>query len=112
MKVDDFIIYGQAKYNPQDKRQIALKLLIYGTSSSQFSGLTIEFQPSVGWKVNPQPPDSKDLMPAGTQKPISQLVYLLNMNNSPFQLRLKITYKFGSQPLKCEGTVSTLPPIQ
>lgn len=112
LKADDFIIYGQAKYNIQDKRQIALKLLIYGTTNSQFSGFNIEFQPSVGWKVNHQPPDSKDLLPATSQKPISQLVYLLNMNNSPFQLRLKITYKFGSQPLNFEGIVSTLPPMQ
>lgn len=112
LKTDDFIVYGQAKYNPQDKRQIALKLTIYGTSSSQFSGFTIEYQASVGWKVTAQPPDSKELLPAASQKPISQLVYLLNMNNSPFQLRVKITYKFGSQPLSTDHVINTLPPIQ
>ena len=64
-----------------------------------------------GWQINQQHPDGNILNPVGG-KPISQVIYLLNMNNSPFQMQLKAQYKFGTQPLSEVGVIRTLPPVQ
>lgn len=108
MKTNDFIIYGQARLNPNDKRQTALRLIIYNTGSTQLDDFKLAFHPSVGWQINVQPPDRTFLLPKGNA-PTTQIVYLMNLNNSPFQLQTKVTYKFGSQPLTETGVINRIP---
>ena len=108
VKKEDFTIFGQTMLNPNDKRQIALRLLVTLNGHSQLSEYKLAFTPAVGWQIKAQPPDRNVLVPQGP--PISQVIYLLNMNNSPFSLQVKVTYKFGSQPLTETFVINSLPP--
>jgi hypothetical protein len=110
-RLGDFTIYGRAKGNPKDPRQVALNLIFLGTGTTQLTDFKAEFQLQPGWQVNVQPADRNVLPPAGSG-PISQTLYLFNMNNSPFQMHVKTAYKFGSQPLTENSVISALPPIQ
>jgi hypothetical protein len=110
-RLSDFIVYGQAKSNPKDPRQVALNLFFSGTGATPLTDFKIELQMPPGWQVRIQPADKNVLAPAGGA-PISQIVYLLNLNNSPFQLQLKASYRFGSQPLTSNAALSQLPPLQ
>jgi hypothetical protein len=107
----DYVICGQARANTQDHRQIALNVIAFGTGQAPLSEFRMEFQAVPGWKVSPQRPDGSVLPPAG-QGRIAQVVYLLNMNNAPFQMQIKVAYKFGAQPLSGVGTVTSLPLMQ
>ncbi|KAK8900240.1 AP-1 complex subunit gamma-1 [Tritrichomonas musculus] len=109
MRTQDFVIFGQTRSNPNDKRQYALRLIIYNLGNSQLDDFKLAFTPSVGWQINPQPPDRSSLLPKGGT-PTTQIVYLLNMNNAPFQIQTKATYKFGSQPLTEKGVITKIPP--
>lgn len=110
LRSSELIVYGQAKANPKDKRQIALNLIYY-SASSQLTDFKVTCQMNPGWQINQQQPDGNILNPVGG-KPVSQVVYLLNMNNSPFQMQLKAQYKFGMQPLSEIGVIKALPPVQ
>ena len=107
----DFAIYGQVKANAADPRQVALRLLIFGTGSTNLNDFKLAFNASPGWQLNAQPPDGSVLLP-NREKPISQILYLMNSTNAPFQLQVKATYRFGSQPLSEIGVITTLPPPQ
>ena len=107
----DYIIYGEAKGNPADPRQVALRLEIRGTGSTQLTEFKVEYQVPAGWKINVQPAAMRVLAPAGGQ-PFSQLVYLMNSANAPFQMRMKISYKFGMQPINEAVVINVMPPIQ
>lgn len=109
LRNQDFVIFGQTRTNQNDKRQYALRLIIYNLGNSQLDDFKIAFTPSVGWQINPQPSDRNCLLPKGGV-PTTQIVYLLNMNNAPFQIQIKATYKFGSQPLTEKGVITKLPP--
>jgi hypothetical protein len=109
-RLAEFVVLGRAMGNPQDKRQIALNVLVYGTGQSQFTEFRMEFRIVPGWTLHPQPPDRSVLAPAGGP-PVSQVVYLTNLNNGPFQMHVRFAYRFGAQPLSEAATVTTLPPI-
>jgi hypothetical protein len=111
LSVSDFVVLGQAQPHPTDRRQIALRLLVYGTGSSPLTDFRIAFNPSPGWQIRQQPIEPAVLQPA-RQNPIQVLVYLSNVNNSPFQLQVKASYKFGAQPLSATGTIIKIPPLQ
>ena len=111
LRLPDFAIYGQSKANAADPRQIALRLLIFGTGSGSLNDFKLSFNISPGWQMNIQPADGSVLLP-NKQKPVSQILYLMNATNAPFQLQVKATYKFGSQPLSEVGAITTLPPPQ
>jgi hypothetical protein len=66
----------------------------------------MQWQAIPGWQINAQAPDGSVLAPG---KPITQVLYLLNLNNAPFQLTVKVAYKYGTQPLTESGTITTLP---
>ena len=111
LRSSEFIVYGQAKANPNDTRQIALNLIYY-SSSSQLTEFHVAYNILPGWKLNAQPPNGSVLSPLGG-KPVCQVLYLLHENNnSPFQLQLKAQYKYGSQPLSETATIRSLPPVQ
>ncbi|OHT15219.1 Adaptin N terminal region family protein [Tritrichomonas foetus] len=111
LRKDDYIIYGQTMLNPNDKRQYALRLVVSGTGASPLSEFKMAFTPSVGWQIKAQPPDRSVLGPKGSP-PITQVLYLLNMNNAPFQIQTKVSFKFGTQPINETGVISVLPPPQ
>lgn len=104
----EYVIFGQSQPNATDPRQIALRLLIYGSGRSQLSEFQIEYQPRPGWQLRTQPPDGKVLQPKGGA-PIIQILYLFNQNNSPFALNLRVSYKFGSQPITENDVITVLP---
>jgi hypothetical protein len=110
-RVSDFVVYGRAKANVKDARQILLNLGFCGTGSTPLTDFRIEVQMQPGWQVQVQPANGNALAPAGGPA-LSQTVYLLNMNNSPFQMQIKASYRFGSQPLSASAVVSRLPPLQ
>jgi hypothetical protein len=41
-----------------------------------------------------------------TAPPPSQVLSLLNLNNMPFPLNVKVVYKYGGQPLNESGTIT------
>lgn len=111
LRKGDFIIFGQCMGNPTNPKQLALRLLIYGTGSTPLNEFKNAFQVAPGWQLNAQPPDQTVLQPSGGA-PITQVLYLFNMNNSPFQMHVQTSYKFGSQPLTENGIIRILPPTQ
>jgi hypothetical protein len=109
LESSDFAIFGQTKVNPAAPAQIALRLLVYGTGTTPLTDFTLQFAPSPGWKISPQPMPPAVLAPA-RQNPLSVVLYLANMNNSPFVLYVTASYKFGAQPFSERGTITRLPP--
>jgi hypothetical protein len=105
LRKNDFVIYGQTKTNPADARMVAL-MLVAVTTGSTLTEFKFQFQVTPGWKINAQPPDGNVLAPG---KSVAQVLYLVNTVNTPFQLNLRIAYKFGAQPLMENGTITSLP---
>ena len=107
-KTNDLIVYGQSKVNPQDNRQIALRLVFHAVGETAMTEFSVDYSVSVGWQINVQKADGNQLMPVGG-RPVIQIVYLLNANKAPFQLQLRAKYKFGTQPLTENITIKTMP---
>jgi hypothetical protein len=103
----DFVVFGQAQKNPGNPKQIALRLLFFGTGKSPLTDVRVEYQIQPGWQLNAQPMDGTVLLPRGSS-PLSQILYLVNQTNAPFSLHLRCSYKFGSQPLVEVGVINTL----
>ena len=108
LRKSDFVIYGQSKLNPSDARMTALCLNIVSTSG-EATDFKMEYRVGPGWQLNTQKPDGNVLT---TNKPIQQILYLLNQTNAPFQLHFKATYRYGSQPLSEVGTITSMPTPQ
>jgi hypothetical protein len=102
----DFVVFGQSKRNPSDPKVVALRLLIYGISAT-FTDFRMEYRVTPGWEVHVQPPDG-NVVSQG--KCVSQVLFLANRNNAPFQLFIQAQYKYGSQPLKEQGVITVIPP--
>jgi hypothetical protein len=96
--------------SPTDPRQIALNLLVGGVGKMALSDFKMEFNPTPGWRISIKPPDKTALPPAGAGL-LSQTVYLMNLTNAPFQMQVKVSYRFGAQPVSEVGTFTRLPPI-
>lgn len=104
----DLAIFGQTQKNPQNERQIALRLLFYNTSSTQLTEVKFDYKVTPGWQLNVQPMTENVLAPKGG-RPISQILCLLNQTNAPFSMQLRASYRFGSQPLTETCVISRLP---
>jgi hypothetical protein len=111
VRQNDFVIFGQAIANVQDRRQIALNVLVFGTGQTALQDFRMDFQVSGGWQVRPQRPDGATLPPAG-QGRLTQVLFLLNLTNAPFQMQIKVAYRYGTLPVSASGTVAHLPPVQ
>ena len=111
MRTNEVIVYGQVRANPQDPRQVALRLIFHTTGTTPMTEFAAEYAVAPGWQINVRPADGKDLMPLGG-KPITQIVYLMNSSNAPFQLQVRITLRYGMQPLTETGVIRALPPSQ
>ena len=111
LRTNEVVVFGQAKGNPKDARQTALMLLYFATGTSPMSEFSAEYAVSAGWQLKVQPADGNQLSPLGG-KPISQILYLLNANNAPFQLQVRLKYRYGMQPLSETGIIQVLPPTQ
>lgn len=107
MNKNDFVIFGQVQSNPQNPKQYALRLLYYNKGNTQLSSLKTEFRISPSWQIQAQPLDSQVMKPKGSQ-PTTQIVFLNNLANAPFNLQIKVSYYFGSQPLSENGVITSL----
>jgi hypothetical protein len=107
LRKNDFVIIGQVQPNPKNPRQFALRLLFYNTSASRLNDFKAEYQIQPGWQVNAQAADGSVLEAHGSP-PIAQVLYLLNQTNGPFSLHVRVSYRFGSQPLQETGTITSL----
>ena len=107
LDLQDIVLYGQVKPNPQDPRQYALKLSAYNKSKRDLTGFKIAIQPSPGWQLKSQPADG-DKVGQSFSSCVSLLVYLFNPSNAPFALNVKIGYYFGSQPVTETGVIRSL----
>jgi hypothetical protein len=108
LRKDDFIVYGQTKANASDPRLLALRLIVQATGS-KLTDFKLDYRALPGWQLSTQPLSGSVLEP-GT--PIMQVLGLVNANNSPFQLTLTASYKYGAQPLTETGVIKALPPPQ
>jgi hypothetical protein len=106
----DYVIQGRAVRNPSDPRQVALNLLVSGSGTTALSDFKMEFNPTPGWRISIKPPDKTVLPPAGAGA-LSQTLYLMNLTNAPFQMQVRVSYRFGAQPVTEVGTITRLPPI-
>jgi hypothetical protein len=104
----DFLVYGQTQPNLQDQRQIALRLLFYGTGKSDLTSFKTEFQIQPGWQLNCQAPDGNVLKAKGGP-PVSQILFLFNQTNAPLVLQLRVSFMFGSQPITETMVLNGLP---
>jgi hypothetical protein len=105
VKKPDFVIYGATRGNPQNPKMLALRLVIVSTGS-QLTDFRMQFQVVPGWQLTANAPDGNVIAPG---KAISQVLYLLNVTNTPFQITIKITYKYGTQPLSEVASITWLP---
>jgi hypothetical protein len=105
LRKGDFAIFGQTRANPDDTRMVALRLIVVSAGSA-LTDFKAQWQATPGWQINAQAPDGNVVAPG---KPVSQVLYLLNLNNAPFQLNVKVAYKYGAQPLTEAGTITALP---
>ena len=106
--VGDFVIFGQTQKNPQNPKQYALRLLFYNNSQTQLTDFKTDYKITPGWQINVQSIDGHVLAGKGG-KPLSQIVYLLNQTNAKFSMQVRVSYKFGSQPLTENCIISILP---
>jgi hypothetical protein len=107
LRKGDFVIFGQVKSNPQNAKQIALRLLFYNTGSMRLTEFKAEYQIQPGWQLNVQPVDGSILEPRGSP-PLTQVLYLFNQTNARFSLHVRVSYQFGAQPVRESGTITSL----
>jgi hypothetical protein len=108
VRIGDIVVFGQSRVNPQDQRQIAMQLSYYSVSGSVYTEFRAEYVVSGGWQIKVEPANGNQVGPVG-QRPVCQVVYLLNLNNAPFQMQVKVGYRYGSQPLSDVGVVRWVP---
>ena len=106
--VGDFVIFGQTQKNPQNPKQYALRLLFYNNSQTPLTDFKTDYKITPGWQINAQSIDGHVLAGKGG-KPLAQIVYLLNQTNAQFSMQVRVSYKFGSQPLTETCVISILP---
>ncbi|OHT10094.1 Adaptin N terminal region family protein [Tritrichomonas foetus] len=101
-----YILYGQTAKNPNNPKQIALRLLFYNLTQTPLNNFTIEMQVSPGWLLmNKAEPET--LQPRGTE-PLTIIMYLLNEKSAPFSMRIKISYMLGTQSI---SELVNMPPM-
>lgn len=107
MKTNDFTVLGQVQPNPQNPKQYALRLLFYNNVNTQLTSFKPQYRLQPGWQMQDKPITGSILLPKGSQ-PLTQILYLNNLNNSQFNLQIKVDYYYGSQPLSETGVLSSL----
>ena len=107
LKMNDFIVYGQVQTNPQNPKQYALRLLFYNLGTTPLTSLKTEYHIQPGWQIQAQPPDGNVMKPKGSP-PTTQVLFLNNQTNAPFHLQVRVSYNFGSQPIKEQGVITSL----
>jgi len=98
----------QAMANAADPKQVTLQLVVFGTGTAPLSEFRMAFNVTAGWQMRVQPPDGVTLA-ANRERPISQVLYLMNATGAPFQLHVTVSYRFGSQPLAESAAIDRLP---
>jgi hypothetical protein len=107
LRKGDFVIFGQTQPNPNNPKQFALRLLFYNTGITRLTEFKVEYQIQPGWQLNAQPADGNILESRGSS-PLTQILYLFNQTNAPFSLHIRVSYLFGSQPLRETGTITSM----
>jgi hypothetical protein len=106
VRKNDFVIYGTTRGNPANPKMVTVRLVVVSTGSV-FSDFVMQFQVMPGWQLSASRPDGTAL---GGGRAITRVLVLINLNNTPFQLNIKASYKFGSQTLSEIAVISALPP--
>jgi hypothetical protein len=108
LRTSDIIVFGQSKANPANPKSFALKLDFFALGQSVYTDFAVDYNATVGWQTQIAPLSGNRVGPVGGPS-VSQVVYVNNLNNSPFQLQVQMRYRFGAQPLSANGVIGTLP---
>jgi hypothetical protein len=84
---------------------VALRLVVVSTGS-QFTDIRMQLQVLPGRQLNTNGPDGGAI---GLGKAISQVLFLLSLANTPLQINIKATSKYGSQSLSELASITSLP---
>jgi hypothetical protein len=106
-RIADVVCFGQTKPNPQNPRQMALRLLFFATEQPM-ADFAAEYQIAADWQITVQPADGAALAAVGG-KPVTQVVFLFNPALAPLQLQVRMRYRYGAQPLTGTAVIRKLP---
>ena len=74
LRKPDYVMYFEIRKNPQNQKQIAIRVSVFNLSSSQFTNFQMKFGVPVGWGLQAQAPSSTTLEPVGGKPIIQQLI--------------------------------------
>jgi hypothetical protein len=106
-RTSDFVLFGQVQGNPKNPKQLALRLLFYNIGVIKYTDFVAEYQIHPGWQMTTQKMDGNVLDVRG-KPPLTQVLFLMNQTNAQFSLQVRVSYRFGSQPLGQNCTITAL----
>ena len=107
MRKSDYVMYFEIRKNPQNQKQIAIRVSVFNLSSTQFTNFQMKFGVPVGWGLQAQAPSSTTLEPVGG-KPITQQIMVMTQTDVPLRMKTMISYQYGSQPVKENGEINPI----
>ncbi|KAH0794018.1 Adaptin N terminal region family protein [Histomonas meleagridis] len=93
----DYIVYGQKQMNPNDKRQIALRIIVKNATKEPMTNIKTEYEVTDGWKIMVQQQSSNVIRDENDM--MMQVIYLLQEEMKQFALKFKIEYSIGNRHL-------------
>lgn len=101
----DYIVYFEVRKNPQNKKQMAIRVSAFNLGNSPFNNFALKFGVPIGWSLQAQSPSSTVLEPVGGA-PIVQQIMLSTQTDSPLMMKILVSYLYGSQPITENGNVN------
>jgi hypothetical protein len=87
---------------------LAVRTSTFNISKVQLNKFVILYGVPNGYQIQIQQANSSILLP-GSQQPILQNLMILKPNEGPFQMRLQVSFLYGSQPFT--ETVNVFPNV-
>jgi hypothetical protein len=107
LRKSDYVMYFEIKKNPQNSKQIAVRVSVFNLGTIPFTNFNMRFGVPFGWRLQAQGPSSAVLEPIGG-KPILQQIMLLGESDVKLRMKTQISYQYGTQPIVENGEIDPI----
>jgi hypothetical protein len=105
LRKQDYVLFFEVRKNPGNLKQIAVRVSAFNLGKTSFSNFGMKFAVSGGWRLQAQPPSAVILEPIGG-RPVTQQLMIMGQGEFLLQMRVQISYQYGSQPITEIGDVN------
>lgn len=107
LQMQDFILYFEIRKNPQNQKQIALRVSVFSLINTPLTNFSMKFGVPNGWHLQTQNASSSTLESVGS-RPILQQIMVYTDTDMPLFMKIQFTYNYGTQPVTEIGEVSNI----